>query len=41
GASRPEQLHDAIVAVGRPLDSDLKTRLDALTAEFRHGDAVV
>ncbi|MFZ9384861.1 MAG: aldo/keto reductase [Ilumatobacteraceae bacterium] len=41
GASRPEQLHDAIVAVGRPLDSDVKTRLDALTAEFRHGDAVV
>lgn len=41
GASRPGQLDDAIAAVGRPLDPEVKTRLDALTAEFRHGDALV
>lgn len=41
GASRPDQLSDAIAAVGSPIDPDVKTRLDALTAEFRHGDAVV
>lgn len=41
GASRPEQLVDAVAAVGSPLDSEVKGRLDALTAEFRHGDAVV
>lgn len=41
GASRPDQLHDAIAAASKPLDAELKTRLDALTAEFRHGDAIV
>ncbi len=41
GASRPEQLGDALVAATTPLDSEVKGRLDALTAEFRHGDAVV
>lgn len=41
GASRPDQLSDAIAAVGAPIDAEVKTRLDALTAEFRFGDAVV
>lgn len=41
GASRPEQLVDAVAAVSSPLDSEVKGRLDALTAEFRHGDSVV
>ena len=41
GASRPDQLHDAISAASKPLDPEIKTRLDALTAEFRQGDAIV
>ena len=41
GASRPDQLADAIAAVAAPIDPEVKTRLDALTAEFRHGDAIV
>jgi aryl-alcohol dehydrogenase (NADP+) len=41
GASQPDQLPDAIAAVGAPLDPEVKVRLDALTAEFRHGDAVM
>lgn len=41
GASRADQLADAIAAVGTPLDPEVKGRLDALTAVFRHGDAVV
>ncbi len=41
GASRPDQLHDAIAAVGAPLDTEVKGRLDTLTADFRAGDAVV
>ena len=41
GASRPDQLADAIAAVAAPIDPEVKTRLDTLTAEFRHGDAIV
>lgn len=40
GASRPAQLDEAIAAVGKTLDSGLKTRLDELTAEYRLGDDV-
>jgi aryl-alcohol dehydrogenase (NADP+) len=40
GASRPEQLDEAIAAVGKTLDSSLKSRLDALTADYRLGDDV-
>ena len=39
GASRPEQLEAAVRAVESPLDPDLKARLDALTTEYRYGDA--
>jgi aryl-alcohol dehydrogenase (NADP+) len=38
GASRPEQLADAVAAVSSPLDEELKGRLDALTHEYRFGD---
>jgi aryl-alcohol dehydrogenase (NADP+) len=38
GASRPEQLDDAIAAVEKPLDAALKARLDELTGEYRWGD---
>jgi aryl-alcohol dehydrogenase-like predicted oxidoreductase len=40
GASRPAQLDEAIAAVGKTLDSGLKTRLDELTADYRLGDDV-
>ena len=39
GASRPEQLADAVRAAGSPLEPDLKARLDELTVEYRYGDA--
>ena len=35
GASRPEQLADAVAAVETPLDPAVKAALDALTAEYR------
>lgn len=38
GASRPEQLADAVAAVYAPIDAELKTRLDTLTYEYRFGD---
>jgi 1-deoxyxylulose-5-phosphate synthase len=38
GASRPEQLSDALDAVATPLDAKVKTTLDELTHEFRFGD---
>lgn len=38
GASRPEHLADAIAAVNMPLDDELRTRIDALTYEYRFGD---
>lgn len=40
GASRPEHLDDAAAAVDKPLDEDLKARLDDLTAHFRTVDTV-
>ncbi len=40
GASRPEQLADALAAAEAPLPAELKQRLDDLTAEYRRGDAV-
>ena len=39
GASRSEQLDDALRAVATDMDPDLKTRLDDLTATYRRGDA--
>lgn len=39
GASRPEQLADLLKAAELKLDSQLKLRLDELTAEYRRGDA--
>ena len=30
-----------MAAVAAPLDPEVKTRLDTLTAEFRHGDPIV
>ena len=38
GASRPEQLDDAIAATEKPLDAALKARLDEMTVEYRRGD---
>lgn len=40
GASRPEQLQASVAALDVKLDADLKSRLDALTHEYRMGDAV-
>lgn len=39
GASRPEQLADTIAAASYVLDPALKQQLDALTHEYRRGDA--
>ena len=38
GASRAEQLNDALAAVATPMDATLKQRLDELTHEYRFGD---
>ena len=40
GATRPEQLDEVVAAVDKTLDSELKTRLDALTHEYRWGDDI-
>jgi 1-deoxyxylulose-5-phosphate synthase len=40
GASRPDQLDDAFAGANLKLDSALKQRLDEITAEYRHGDAI-
>jgi aryl-alcohol dehydrogenase (NADP+) len=40
GATRPEQLDDALAAVDKPLDAALKSKLDDLTVEYRFGDDV-
>lgn len=40
GASRPEQLADSLAAVDKPMDDDLKARLDELTVEWRRSDAL-
>ena len=39
GASRPEQLVESLKAFDRPLDPELKQKLDALTLQYRRGDA--
>lgn len=39
GASRPEQLQDALAAADKPLDPDVLTRLDELTVQWRSSDA--
>ncbi|HML00734.1 MAG TPA: aldo/keto reductase [Acidimicrobiales bacterium] len=39
GASRPEQLDDALTAVDEPLDPALLAGLDELTADWRRSDA--
>jgi 1-deoxyxylulose-5-phosphate synthase len=39
GASRPEQLPEVLKAASLRLDSQVKQRLDELTADYRHGDA--
>jgi aryl-alcohol dehydrogenase (NADP+) len=39
GASRPSQLVESVDALDKPLDSALKESLDAITAEYRRGDA--
>ena len=40
GATRPEQLDDALAAVDKGLDAGLKSRLDELTREYRRGDDI-
>lgn len=40
GASRPDQLDDAIVAEDKGLDAGLEARLDELTREYRWGDDI-
>ncbi|OZI23936.1 aldo/keto reductase [Bordetella genomosp. 9] len=40
GASKPEQLDDTLAAVEFKLSAELKTKLDALTHEYRFGDSV-
>jgi aryl-alcohol dehydrogenase (NADP+) len=39
GASRPEQLDATLAAADLQLDAGLKTEFDALTADYRRGDA--
>ncbi|HLX88719.1 MAG TPA: aldo/keto reductase [Acidimicrobiales bacterium] len=39
GASRPDQLDDALAAVERPLGADVLTRVDELTIDWRRSDA--
>jgi aryl-alcohol dehydrogenase-like predicted oxidoreductase len=38
GASRPDQLAASVAAVGSPLEDDVKTKLDEITAVYRQGD---
>jgi 1-deoxyxylulose-5-phosphate synthase len=39
GASRPEQLHDALLAPEKTLEPQVKEHLDELTADYRQGDS--
>jgi aryl-alcohol dehydrogenase-like predicted oxidoreductase len=39
GASRPDQLADSVAAADKALEPALKDQLDALTHEYRYGDA--
>ena len=38
GASRPDQIADPVAAVGNPIDTGIKARIDELTYEYRFGD---
>jgi aryl-alcohol dehydrogenase-like predicted oxidoreductase len=38
GASRPDQLAASVAAVGEPLDDEVKSKLDDITAMYRQGD---
>jgi hypothetical protein len=38
--SRPDLLHDSLVAVEQPLAPDAKRRLDDITHRFRRGGAL-
>jgi len=40
GATQPGQLDDPIAALNHSLPDEVRLRLDELTGEFRHGDAV-
>ncbi|KQM76396.1 alcohol dehydrogenase [Xylophilus sp. Leaf220] len=40
GASRPDQLDATLAAASYTIPADLKAKLDAITHEYRHGDAV-
>jgi aryl-alcohol dehydrogenase-like predicted oxidoreductase len=40
GATRPDQLDDALAAVEKSLDPALKSHLDDLTYEYRLGDDI-
>jgi 1-deoxyxylulose-5-phosphate synthase len=40
GASRPDQLVDAVAAAATPIEPAIKARLDDLTNEYRFGDSV-
>jgi aryl-alcohol dehydrogenase-like predicted oxidoreductase len=39
GASRPEQLADAVAAAATALDPAVRLKLDELTHEYRFGDS--
>ena len=39
GASRPEQLADAVAALATPLDDELRSRVDTLTRDYRNHPA--
>ena len=41
GASRTEQLTDTLAAADYRLDSELKAKLDDVTADYRLGDTAV
>jgi aryl-alcohol dehydrogenase-like predicted oxidoreductase len=38
GASRPEQLADAVLATQSPMSPDIKKRIDELTHDYRFVD---
>jgi hypothetical protein len=40
GASRVDQLTDTLAGVATRMGAELKQQLDALTAQYRFGDAV-
>jgi len=38
GASKPEQLDETLASSGMQLTDDLRSQLDALTADYRRGE---